>query len=97
MLIDFDRLDITPFTGDCFLIKESKIDKLWKQQRPQRAKIIIAGIRKNKSSRKIVQDLKDAGLLHSNHWVDRCVRYYKWKMALGEISSGERIYADRSR
>ena len=87
MQVDFDTLGMASFTftRDGILVKENRIDKIWKEQRPHRARIIVAGIRKKKSNDEIEEDLRSAGLLHSNHWVDRWVRYYKWKISLGEI------------
>ena len=67
------------------LTQESKLDKRWKEQRPHRARIIVAGLLKKKSNDEIEDDLRRAGLFCSNHWVDRWIRYYKWKMSIGEI------------
>ena len=67
------------------LTQETKLERKIREQRPQRERIVVAALRRKKKNRQIVEELREAGLFHSNHMVDRWVRYYKWKMAIGEI------------
>jgi hypothetical protein len=64
---------------------ESDYDRMVKQQRPMRKKIIVEAIRNRKPCYKIEDDLRKAGLICTRFWVKQWVKYYRWKMGLGEI------------
>ena len=63
----------------------TEYDRLVRQQRPERSKIIVEAIRNKKPCYKIEDDLRKAGLICTRFWVKRWVEFYREKMSHGEI------------
>ena len=87
MNVDFGTGDFSSggWDSDDIITGESDYDRMVKQQRPMRRKIIVEGICRKKPCYKIEDDLRRAGLICTRFWVKQWVKYYRWKMSLGEI------------